>query len=57
MKSKQNTPEKLRKEDIEELARELDKIANDPEMLEEAERHHREVSYISFEDLLKRFIC
>lgn len=57
MKSKQNTPKGLRKEDIEELARELDEIANDPEMLEEAERHHREVSYISPEDLLKRFIC
>ena len=57
MKSEQSAPKGLRKEDIEKLARELDEIANDPEMLEEAEKHHREVSYISPEDLLKRFIC
>jgi len=57
MKSEQNTPKGLRKEDIEELARELDEIANDPEILEEAEKHHKKVSYISPEDLLKRFIC
>ena len=54
---KSDTPKGLRKEDIEELARELDEIANDPKMSEEVERHHREVSYISPEDLLKRFIC
>ena len=42
-------------EEIEELAKELDEIVEDPEVLEEAERLYKEISYLSPEDLLRRF--
>jgi len=45
----------LKKEEIEKLAEELDEIAKDPKMLEEAEELHKKISYLSPEDLLKRF--
>ena len=45
----------LSQEEIEELAKELDKIAKDPILLEEAEKLHKEISYLPPEALLKRF--
>jgi len=45
----------LSQEGIEELARELDEIAEDPTLLEEAEELHKKISYLPPEVLLRRF--
>jgi len=53
--SKEEVKKILKKEEIEKLAEELDEIAKDPKMLEQAEELHKKISYLSPEDLLKRF--
>ena len=43
------------KEKIQELAKELSKIAEDPKIREEGEKLHKKLSYLTPKDLLKRF--
>lgn len=43
------------KEKVQELAKELSKIAKDPKIKSEGEKLHKKLSYLSPKDLLKRF--
>jgi len=50
-----NLTDKDFKEKVQELVKELSKIAKDPKTKEEGEKLHKKLTYLSPRDLLKRF--
>ena len=51
---KKMSEEELRRK-ADELVKELEGVSKDPKILKEAEEFHKKISYLSPEDLLRRF--
>ncbi len=53
--TKQKTGIKIDKAKVKALIERLKKLDDDPELKEESEKHYRKISFLSQDDLFKRF--